>query len=323
MPSHRFAVIMALLLCVAGCQQREAATSARPSAAAPPPVAVSNGAPKATGLGRVEAPHLPNPQRIHENVISGGLPEGDEAFAELAALGIRTVISVDGMKPDVEAARRHGMRYVHLPHGYDGIPEIRGQELAKAVRDLPGPFYIHCHHGKHRSPAAAAVACVGAGLIDPSSAVPFLTSAGTSDRYQGLYAAARNAQRFEAALLDALPAEFPETATLPPLAEAMVELERVHHRVNLIAAADWAAPANYPDLDPAHQALLLREQYTEMLRMDDLQQQPEAFRTLMADSESAALALEEALRSGDTSAAAAALGAVNSGCAECHRSFRD
>ena len=38
-----------------------------------------------------------------------------------------------------QLAKKYGMRYVHLPHGYDGIPEERIAELAKAVRDLPQP----------------------------------------------------------------------------------------------------------------------------------------------------------------------------------------
>src|SRR5262245_58106552 len=116
---------------------------------------------------KVAAAHLPNAYQIHAKVISGGLPEGDTAFQELADLGVKTIISVDGATPDIETAKKHGLRYVHLPHGYDGIPRSRANELAKAVRDLPGPIYIHCHHGKHRSPAAATVACVAAGLVDP------------------------------------------------------------------------------------------------------------------------------------------------------------
>jgi hypothetical protein len=94
-----------------------------------------------TKIEKIEAKHLSNPVRVHEKVISGGLPEGDEAFAELKDLGIKTVISVDGAKPDVATSKKYGMRYVHLPHGYDGVPEQRGKELAKPVRDLPGPIY--------------------------------------------------------------------------------------------------------------------------------------------------------------------------------------
>ena len=115
-------------------------------------------APQPAVLKKLPARHLPNALQVHLQVISGGQPEGEAGFAELKGLGIKTIISVDGAKPDLELAKKFGLRYVHLPHGYDGIPEERVEELAKAVRDLPGPIYIHCHHGKHRSPAAASAA---------------------------------------------------------------------------------------------------------------------------------------------------------------------
>lgn len=180
---------------------------------------------------RIANDRLPNAYRVAEKVISGGQPEGDQAFADLAALGVKTVISVDGAQPDVELARKHGLRYVHLPHGYDGIPGERVRELAKAVRDLPGPIYIHCHHGQHRSPAAAAVACVSAGLIGPESALAVLATAGTSPNYRGLYQSAQSAQRLDDKLLDELRPEFPETASLPPIADAMVQIERTHEHL--------------------------------------------------------------------------------------------
>lgn len=53
------------------------------------------------------------------------------AFAELRELGVRTIIHVDGDTPDASAAERHGLRYVHLPHGYEGVPKARVAELAR------------------------------------------------------------------------------------------------------------------------------------------------------------------------------------------------
>ena len=134
---------------------------------------------------RLEVKHLPNAIKLHERVVSGGQPDGEAAFVELRDFGIKTVISVDGVKPDIALAEKYGMRYVHLPHGYNGISDDRVAELAKAVRDFEGPIYIHCHHGKHRSPTAATVACVANGLLDPQGATSILAFAGTSENYQG------------------------------------------------------------------------------------------------------------------------------------------
>lgn len=277
---------------------------------------------------RIDRPHLPNAYRLHAKVISGGQPAGEAGFRELSELGVVTVISVDGAEPDVESARRYGLRYVHLPHGYDGVPEARARELAKAVRDLPGPIYIHCHHGKHRSPAAATVACVGAGLLDAEHALIVLRAAGTSENYRGLYQSAEQARRFEDALLDALTAEFPETVDVPPMAEAMVAVEQTHDRLHALRDNEWRPLPAHPDLDPAHEALLLREHFTELLRSDDVQQQPAHFQELLRESEAAAAALEAGLRERPRSGPVVetvngAFTNITDHCRSCHRQFRD
>ena len=207
---------------------------------------------------KINVPSLPNAYRLHPRVISGGEPEGEEAFARLKALGIKTIISVDGARPQLVLAQKYGLRYVHLPHGYDGVPESRAQELAKAVRDLPGPVYIHCHHGKHRSPAAATVACVAAGFLAPEQALSVLTTAGTSANYRGLYQSAQAARRLDDKLLEGLHIEFPETVKVPPIADAMVQIEHTHDHLKSLAANHWQPLKQQPDLEPAHEALLLK-----------------------------------------------------------------
>ncbi len=192
-----------------------------------------------TRFEKLSSAHLPNAYRLTDKVISGGQPEGEAAFAELKALGVKTIISVDGARPDVAAARKLGLRYVHLPHGYDGIPDQRMRELAKAVRDLPGVIYIHCHHGKHRSPAAAAAACVVVGDLSATQALDVLKTAGTSPNYRGLFASVQAARPIAAGELDNLKVEFHETEKIPPLADAMVAIEHHHDHLKSIAAADW------------------------------------------------------------------------------------
>lgn len=314
---HRFlALVVCSCLIMSGCGGEQ-----QPSVAAKP------SSPQPTKL---EVKHLPNAYQIHPKVISGGLPEGDEAFAELEALGVKTVISVDGMKPAAELARKHGMRYVHLPHGYDGVPEEQAKALAKAVRDLDGPIYIHCHHGKHRSPAAATVACVGAGLISSDNSVVILKTAGTSDNYRGLYQSAQSARRLDDALLDALKDDFPETAKLPAMAEAMVAIETHHDHLKSFAAGNWQKLAKHPDLDPAHEALLLREAFTELSRTDEVQHEPQQFRTLLEEAEAATRELEATLRDKAVDGVAPSnepvadvLARITKNCQACHKEFRD
>jgi protein tyrosine phosphatase (PTP) superfamily phosphohydrolase (DUF442 family) len=313
-----------------GCQQ-----SAPPPVATPTPVpakvatpaAAQPEAPVKVELEKLAVKFLPNAIRIHEKVISGGQPAGEPAFKELSDLGVKTVISVDGEKPDVAAAKKYGLRYVHLPHGYDGVPDSRVKELAKAVRDLPGPIYIHCHHGKHRSPSASAVACVSAGLLDPALAESVLKVAGTSEGYRGLYASAREAKRLDDKLLDELQIEYPETAKIPPMAEAMIEVEQTHDHLKSIAAAGWKTPPDHPALAPAHEALLLREHFTELMRTEAAMKEPAQFMEMLKASETAAQQLEDALKApaseDSLKQAAAAFELVSKNCSACHKVFRD
>src|SRR6478752_3279438 len=61
------------------------------------------------GHGRTSSPErldvrgIENVYRLSPTLYSGGQPEGAEAFSALKDLGIRTILTVDGSRPDVEA----------------------------------------------------------------------------------------------------------------------------------------------------------------------------------------------------------------------------
>ncbi len=273
---------------------------------------------------------LHNAYRLHEKIISGGAPDEDSMQA-LKQLGVKTIISVDGARPDVELAKKYGMRYVHLPHGYDGIPKQRATELAKAVRDLDGPIFIHCHHGKHRSPASAATACIAAGLLRPEDGLAVLNSAGTNTGYRGLFQSVQNARPLGDDVLNTLHIEFKETVEVPPLAEAMVALEKTHDRLKILSENQWRLGSGQSHLDSAHEALLLREHFTEMPRTDEVQKQSAEFQSLLSDSERAAQSLDadltEFARQSENldppPSIRVAFDAISKNCKACHQKFRD
>ncbi|MFM7072015.1 MAG: hypothetical protein ACKO38_09515, partial [Planctomycetota bacterium] len=200
---------------------------------------------------KLAAKYLPNPVKVHPRVISGGLPEGDAAFAELKALGVRTIVSVDGAEPDIATAARHGLKYVHLPHGYDGIPEARVRELAKAVRELEGPIYLHCHLGRHRSPAAASAACVTAGFLSSKEALDVLKVAGTNPKYRGLFQAVADARPVPADELARLKVVFRERVEGTPLVKSMVALESTYERLKAASANGWNRAKDQKSTTPA------------------------------------------------------------------------
>lgn len=248
-----------------------------------------------SALGKLDAKHLPNAIQVREGLISGGLPETEAAFEELKRLGVQTIISVDGAKPDVEMAQRYAMRYVHIPHGYDGISEPALQALTKAAYELPGPIYIHCHHGKHRSPAAAAALCVSQGTMQVSEALGVLKLAGTDPSYQGLFQAVQKAKRMDRDELAKLPIDFPSVREMPPLIDSMIELNETFSRLSKVASANWKPSPESSSIDVPHDSVLLREHFEEMQRLEDVAKYPSDFRRFLQESERAAWFIETML----------------------------
>lgn len=275
-------------------------------------------------------PGLHNVFRITDKLFSGSSPDSAEGFRALQKLGIKTIISVDGAKPDVTAAHQCGLRYVHLPIGYEGMSRDQALRITKAVRDLPGPVYLHCHHGQHRGPAAAAVVHLWLDTTcSIATALAEMKRAGTDPHYTGLYAAPQTLRRPTPQELDQLPADFPEVAPVAALAERMVSID--HHWENLkqVRQSGWKTPADHPDLDPAHEALQLVEQFRESARLDSLKERPREFAAWLKDAERKAELLEALLRHGkerqsvDRSAADQAFQEVGMRCTRCHAKYRD
>jgi protein tyrosine phosphatase (PTP) superfamily phosphohydrolase (DUF442 family) len=302
------------LLCLvfAGFQPDDRDAPARPAA---PPAAET----------RIEAKGLHNVYRITDRLYSGSAPEGETGFESLQKLGIRTVISVDGARPDVVTAHRFGLRYVHIPFGYDGIPRQQVLRLAKAVRDLTGPFYIHCHHGKHRGPtAAAAVRLCLDERCTVEQALAEMRRAGTDPHYTGLYDVPKTFVRPTPDDLDRIQDNFPEVAAVSDLAQCMVEIDRRWENLKLVKAAGWRTPREHPDLDPPHEALILVEQFREASRLDQVQKRSTELHRLLTEAETKALKLEAMLRQSEaTKMAEQAFRDAEASCTHCHARHRD
>ncbi|HYF50598.1 MAG TPA: hypothetical protein VEJ63_14395 [Planctomycetota bacterium] len=277
----------------------------------------------------LDTPELENAHVLTSKVITGAEPKGAESFRTLREWGVKTVISVDGAKPDLENAHAQGIRYVHLPLGYDGIKQERAELVAKAILESEGRVYVHCHHGKHRGPAAAAAACVVLGELVNAEAVRALQTIGTGEEYQGLWKAARETKRVCHKNLKKIDCKFVESAPVPPLAEAMVHADEVMANLKLCQEAGWKTPQDHKDLEPAHEALKMRELFFEMMRTEAEKSRPEEYRKMSKATEDAARALETKLREKDLSAEdrAKAAGALfmtlKQSCTDCHKTYRN
>ncbi|MBL4702442.1 MAG: hypothetical protein JKX85_14425 [Phycisphaeraceae bacterium] len=210
--------------------------------------------PLPTATQPVNLPGLENVVAFTKSFYSGAVPIGEQGFATLKAMGIKTLISVDGAKPQLKYAKKYGLRYVHLPIGYDAVSKNRSLELARAARDLPGPFYIHCHHGKHRSAGATAVVSVMLGDLTPFAAIKRMHVSGTSLHYKGLFASVSQAVLVSDAVLDSASNAFPQVWQTRNLVDAMVAIDQVADHLKAIKAAGWKPPVNAPDLLPIAEA---------------------------------------------------------------------
>ena len=142
-----------------------------------------------------ELPGLHNVHRATKIVYLGSEPHGEEAFISLKKLGVTTIVSVDGATPDVELAKKHGLRYIHIPTGYDGVDEVATKALTRVAWEIKTPLYVHCHHGKHRGPAAAAIVCLASGTLTHDQAIGLMKTAGTR---QGLHGTLDGRQKLSA-----------------------------------------------------------------------------------------------------------------------------
>jgi protein tyrosine phosphatase (PTP) superfamily phosphohydrolase (DUF442 family) len=298
---------------------------------APPPPSMSDGVAKdLEGLHNVVA--------YHEGFWSGGVPEGKAGFEQLRSMGVKTIISVDGAVPDLELAKSMGMRYVHLPIGYDGFDDARKAELVRAVRDLPKPSYLHCHHGKHRSAGAAAAVAVSLGWMTNEQAAARMKVSGTAAGYKGLWSCTAKAAPMAAAVIDAASASFPEVTRPESFVASMVAIDEAFDRLKLAEKAGWKAPADHPDLAPIADAGKLADLFRLIDEASLRKCSPEGadeLKSWMARSATAAAQLEAALeRAGKTApegpdaasqraAATALMAGLAADCKACHAKYRD
>lgn len=205
--------------------------------------------------------HLGHFYKVAPRIFCGPQPVDVKAFELLGQGGVRLVVSVDGSRPNVELAKRHGMRYCHIPLGYDGVSREEALQLAAAVEQHEGRIYFHCHHGRHRAPAAAAVAAVMHGVITKSEARSLLARAKTGREYVGLWKAVE----------DSMPAGPHESADplveVAPVDSTVTVMARVSRRYDELTMGRVSAKEMARGLSTSgHLLLLLEEDFRELAR---------------------------------------------------------
>ncbi|MEI6234506.1 MAG: hypothetical protein WCT04_15745 [Planctomycetota bacterium] len=294
-----------------------------PPDAEPPPTPPQPS--ESTEFAKIEHPHLPNVRKVTDKILAGARPEEEETFKALSELGVKTIISLDGAKPNLEVAEKYGMRYVHLPITYAQVTEQQGKEIAKALMEMPGKIYAHCPQGINRSAAAVATACVVNRTFTLEQAQRLLKAFGTSKNYKGLVTSVEKAQAAKPGELESMKVEFVSSKKVPELADAMVGMD--HNWENLVREqkAKWGAPPDHPSLDPAVDSRELYAHYFELKNLASIKNKPADFHTTLHTGTLATQALAEILRVKpvDTQLADAAHARVKQSCQECHKAHRD
>ncbi|MBX3448613.1 MAG: hypothetical protein KF777_03585 [Planctomycetaceae bacterium] len=271
-----------------------------------------------TKVVAVDSKTLPNLFRFPGEFWVGGEPSG-EGLAELVSRGVTTVISVDGHPPDVEGARKLGLRYIHLPISYETVPPETIRGIVAAWESNKGGVYVHCHHGKHRGPAAA-VAAVRVRYPELSGAWgdACLKQLGTGAGYQGLY---RSVCELTAENILALPAptEFPSSVEPPDSVARMLAITDELERINKLLAADALDRTALSD-----RLVLLAEHYREAGRhereidasaIDLIEQFGVAEKAVVDASRLIATSQDAELRD-------QLVKRIEATCSDCHKKFR-
>lgn len=314
---HVSRVSSVMLLLLAGCGGE---TSPAPNASPAPVVST----PAADLPHSIELPGLKNVVHVTPTLYCGSQPLTPEAFAELKKLGVKTVICVDAVPPLAMTASHAGLKYVHLPCGFQNAEEI-APRLQAALASLEGPFYIHCHNGRPRTPALAAMLARGTAGWNNEQVGKFLDDNGVSETYPALR---RAALEFEPGKVEAGGSEpFATQAKAAPVPQAMALL-----------LTDWdplvAASANkFAAADGAEKAALAQHAKSAAKRFDDLAISPAMrewdadFVTQLKDCATELEELDKQLQSPDLDsqrdAAVARFKAISARCGACHKQYRN
>ncbi|MDX1967233.1 MAG: hypothetical protein SFV23_08695 [Planctomycetaceae bacterium] len=270
------------------------------------------------GPAEADFPELHRLLQVPDRIYSGGEPASEAAFHSLKRLGVKTIVSVDGAIPNIDLAAKHGLRYIHIPIGYDGVPEDAGRALARVTREVNGKIYVHCHHGRHRGPAAAAVACIADGVVTGDEALAILKRAKTGENYSGLW---RDVAAYRPPSADAVLPDLVSIARVESLAAAMAKLDRASDHLKLFAANKWASPPQHPDLIAATEAVLLLEGFREAARLQSTDYDSQ-FQSWMQEAAATAERFESALGK-STAEAELEWQSLQGQCGRCHTMYRD
>lgn len=103
----------------------------------------------------------PNLHRVTPQLFRSAQPDA-VGFANLADLGIKTVINLRQLVDDTPLAQGTGLILRRVKMKSRDVGEAEGAKMVQVLRDLrqgleTGPVLVHCHHGADRTGAVMAL----------------------------------------------------------------------------------------------------------------------------------------------------------------------
>ncbi len=98
---------------------------------------------------------VPKLYHVAPNLYRAAQPDA-AGFANIAGLGIKSVLSLRQTVDDAPLARGSGLTLYRVPMKSRYVAEQNGAKVVQAMRDLRaamthGPVVVHCHHGADRT----------------------------------------------------------------------------------------------------------------------------------------------------------------------------
>ena len=193
--------------------------------------------------------------------MSGSSPEDESGFASLAKLGVKTIVSVDGAKPDVAARDTawHGVcafalrvRRRTTRSGVCELAKLTAVRPWAVLRSLP-----------QRSSSWASRRCGDADCATMPVGIRSGRVVASAGRHQPAISwldsyAAKSYSAEASDELSGVSDEFPAIVADQRFGQCMVA-DRCTTGVDsrLVKAANWIVPASHPDIDPPHEAVQL------------------------------------------------------------------
>lgn len=113
-----------------------------------------------TKTGKLAKVSIRNFGCINENYYRGAQPQKQE-YAELASLGVKTVIDLeeDGEANEKQMVESAGMRFFRFPMNTTDRPDSKIVAHFLNLVDDPAnqPVFVHCHGGRHRTGVMTAI----------------------------------------------------------------------------------------------------------------------------------------------------------------------